>query len=134
MMREVDPRPFAAAHNDAALVADVPPTLLGGAPEQAGAAQRDLARVGIDGHRRRHRHEYASADARPAPRHRAGSGEGSMSGVLSRLFPARPKASPEQARQRKNKARSCWTSGRAPSGGPGTRPEPAIPLRLPAHQ
>ncbi len=62
MMREVDPRPFAAAHNDAALVADVPPTLLGGAPEQAGAAQRDLARVGIDGPAGAAvDHEYASA-------------------------------------------------------------------------
>jgi hypothetical protein len=49
MMREVYPRSSAAAHYDAALVADVPTTLVGNAPEQVGAAQRDLARVGIDG-------------------------------------------------------------------------------------
>ena len=50
-----NPRSSAAAHNDGALVADVP-TLPGDAPEQAGAAQRDLARAGID-------NEYASAAA-----------------------------------------------------------------------
>jgi len=49
IVREADPRSSAAAHNDGALVADVPPTLPGDTPEQAGAAQQDLARAGIGG-------------------------------------------------------------------------------------